>query len=246
MDAGFWGALAVEEAFFDKEASNGVGDVEVSCGSAAEVDADVFLSDENKGVVGVLHKVFHEGTFARASYAGDDGDNPFGYVYTDVLKIVKGGILDVEESGGGAEVGFERCVMAEHASGDSIGVEQLVEVAFEGDVAAVVACSRTEVDDVVCHGDNLTMVFYNEDGVAVVAEVAEGVFEAADVLGMEADAGFIEDIGHVGEGRVDVFCYFDALSFATTKGAGSAAEGEVTKADVAECLESFAQFVFQV
>ena len=98
----------------------------------------------------------------------------------------------------------------------------------------------------VGEGDDFTVVLDDEESVAVIAEVEEGAFETSDVLGMETYAGFVEDVSHIGERRVDVAGDLDALRLAAGDGAGGAREGEVAKAYVDERLKAFGELALDV
>jgi hypothetical protein len=63
---------------------------------------------------------------------------------------------------------------------------------------------------------------------------------------MEAYAGFVEDVSHIGERRVDVTGDLDALRLAAGDGAGGAREGEVAEAYVDERLKAFGELALDV
>jgi hypothetical protein len=66
-------------------------------------------------------------------------------------------------------------------------------------MAAVFSGSGAEVEDVVGFADGVFVVLDDEDGVAEVAEVFEGVDEALIVALVEADGGLVEDVEDAAE-----------------------------------------------
>ena len=81
-------------------------------------------------------------------------------------------------------------------------------------MAARASRAGAHVDYMVGEFDHLAVVLDNKHGVPVVAQGAQRFFEQTDILRMEADAWFIENVGHVGERRVDIFGDLDALRLA--------------------------------
>ena len=98
---------------------------------------------------------------------------------------------------------------------------------MENDVAAVLAGTGADVDEVVggLH-DGLLVLDYDER-VAFVAEAVHDADEAVDIAGVEADGGFVEDEECAGEGCAEAGGEVDALDFTAGKSAGGAIEGEV-------------------
>ena len=114
--------------------------------------------------------------------------------------------------------------------------------AFGDDVAAETAGAGAEVEDVVGVADGVFVVLDDEDGVAEVAEVFEGLDEALVVALVEADGGLVEDVEHAAEARADLGGEADALAFAAGERGGVAVEGEIVEADGAEEFEALDDF----
>ena len=72
----------------------------------------------------------------------------------------------------------------------------------------------THVHDVVRDTDHLLVVLDEQDRVAVVTELADRILEQGYVVVVQADAGLVEDVEQVGEGRVDVLRYLASLGLA--------------------------------
>ena len=94
---------------------------------------------------------------------------------------------------------------AERGTRKSLAMKQLLVAAFEDDFAAFHACTRSHVDDVVGDFDHVLVVFHEDDGVAVVLQFLHRLLHKQDVVVVQAHAGLIQDVHHVGKGRVDVF-----------------------------------------
>jgi hypothetical protein len=95
-------------------------------------------------------------------------------------------------------------------------------------VAAGLTAFRAEVDDPIGFGDEVEVMFDDEDGVTGVNEAMQDVDEALHVSGVEADGGFLEDeqvafqvrfggwaFGETGE---EVGNELNALGFAAAEG----------------------------
>ena len=81
-------------------------------------------------------------------------------------------------------------------------------------LAAVDACARADVKDIISLADGLFVVLDNDHGVARVAQVFERGQKAAVVALVEADGGLIKHIEHALQARTDLACEADALAFA--------------------------------
>ena len=236
------------DPFADEEAPYRVGDVEVGGGGAAQVDADVLLADEDgRGrLVAALKEMLHERALARACHADDDGHHVARYLERHILEVVQVGMAYLVPSLRLAHTLLQRRAEAQHLPRDGLRTQEACVVALIDDAAAVVASPGAHIDDIVGKGDDLAVMLHDEHRVAVVAQVLQRPLEARDVLRMQPHAGLVEHVGHVSEGRIDVFGYLDALCLAAAEGARAAAEGEVAHADVAECLEPLLQLALEV
>jgi len=114
------------------------------------------------------------------------------------------------------------------------------------DLAAVGAGFGAEVDEVVGFGGEVHVVLDDDDGVAFVGEAVEDVGELCNVLLVEADGGFLDEV-KVGVGGADVGDFgaalgelgdeLETLGFASAEGGAGLAEGEVAEAGLGEELE---------
>ena len=113
------------------------------------------------------------------------------------------------------------------------------------EVAAVLAGAGAEVEDVVGVADGVFVVLDDEDGVAEVAEVFEGLEEALVVALVEADGGLVEHVEDAAEAGADLRGEADALAFAAGEGGGGAVEREVVEADGVEEFEALDDLALQ-
>ena len=102
--------------------------------------------------------------------------------------------------------------------GERVGAAQAGDVAGEADPAAVGAGARPEVDDVVGDGDGLRFVLHHQHGVALVAQPQQQVVHPGDVVRVQADCGFVEDVRDVGEAGAEVPDHFHPLRLPAGEG----------------------------
>jgi hypothetical protein len=86
--------------------------------------------------------------------------------------------------------------------------------------------------------DGVFVVLDDEDGVAQVAQLFEGLDEAVVVALMQADGGLVEDVEHAAQARADLRGEADALAFAAGERGGVAVERKIVEADGAEEFEA--------
>ena len=106
--------------------------------------------------------------------------------------------------------------------------------AFGEELSAVDAGCRAEVDDAIGSRHEFIVVLDDEERVSFVAKGEQGLDEAVVVAGVEADAGFVEDVENTGEIGAELRGKADALSFAARERLRGAFEREVAEADVIE------------
>ena len=70
-------------------------------------------------------------------------------------------------------------------------------------MAAKFARTRAEVEKVVGSSDDVGVVLDDEDGVAEVAELFHDVDKLGGIAGVEADAGFVEDVEGADQARAE-------------------------------------------
>ena len=127
----------------------------------------------------------------------------------------------------------------EIAAGERLGAgHDLLGRAFGDDVAAEPAGAGAEIEHIVGVADGVFIVLDDEDGVAEVAQLFEGLDEAIVVALMKADGGLVEHVEHAAEARADLRGEADALAFAAGERGGVAVERKIVEADGAEEFEA--------
>ena len=84
--------------------------------------------------------------------------------------------------------------------------------------SAQASCSRTHVDNVIRRAHHIFIVFYNDNGVARVAQTFQRVNQAHVVALMQSDGRFIQDVEHVDELRTNLSGEANTLTFAARQG----------------------------
>lgn len=105
----------------------------------------------------------------------------------------------------------------------------------------MLAAARAQVEDPVGVADEVEVVLDDDEGGAAVEERLEDVEQGADVEGVEADRGLVEDEEGIGLGAAHFLGELQALGFAAGEVGGGFPKGEVAQAEVAEGLEALAE-----
>ena len=103
---------------------------------------------------------------------------------------------------------------------------------LEHDLAAVLACSGTDVDDMVGNADRLLVVLDDENRVAEVAKPHERVDQPAVVPLVETDRRLVEDVEHPHQTAADLTGEPDALSLTAGERARRPTQREVVEPDI--------------
>ncbi len=86
--------------------------------------------------------------------------------------------------------------------------------ALRGDLAAVVAGAGAEVEQIIGGGDHFAVVLDQDQRVAQIAEMFQGLQQPAIVARMQADGRLVEDVEHAGQAAADLAGQANALRFA--------------------------------
>jgi hypothetical protein len=89
--------------------------------------------------------------------------------------------------------------------------------------------------------DRLGLVLHDEHRVALVPQLQQQAVHPLDVMGVQADRGFVEDVGDVRERRAEVADHLGALCLATRQRARRPVEREVAQPDLGEGVEEVLQ-----
>ena len=101
-------------------------------------------------------------------------------------------------------------------------MHDLLRCAFGHHLATVNPRKGADIDDMVCSVDGVLVVLDDDNSIAQVTQVFEGVEQAGVVTLMQADGGLVQDIEHAGQARADLAGQPDALGFAARQGTGRA------------------------
>ena len=161
-----------------------------------------------------------ERALARPGHAGHDDEHAEGDVDVDRPEVVGVGAADLEHAGRRPDRWLQGRPVVEMAAGERAAGPQSLDGPLEHDLAAGRAGARPEIHDVVTDGDGLRLVLDDEDRVALVAELPEEAVHPLDVVRMEPDRRFVEDVGDVGQRRSEMADHLRPLGLATRECAG--------------------------
>jgi hypothetical protein len=163
--------------------------------------------------------VDRERALAGAGDAADHGERAERERCGDVLEVVLGGAFDgdggladglaLHDAGEGGAAGERRRPW----TGGRVRATGLRR-ALEDDPSAIDAGARAHLDEVVGGEHHVAVMFDDEDGVAEVAQAADRADQAMMVARVQADAGFVEDVGHADEPEAELRGEAHALGFA--------------------------------
>lgn len=101
-------------------------------------------------------------------------------------------------------------------------------------------CAWAKLDEVICTAESFLIVLDEDEGVSEVAKMEEEIEKAGVIGGVEADAGFIENIEYARETSTDLGGESGAPGFSARKSVHGAIEGEISETELlkkAEALE---------
>ena len=116
---------------------------------------------------------------------------------------------------GSTEIAFDRNRLFQVFSGKRVRAQQVLERTFIHDLAALAPCVRTHVHDMVCHFNDVGIVFYHENRISSIAQLLKKFIQTMHIARVKADAGLVEHIHHVHEAAAQVFDDLHTLRFAT-------------------------------
>jgi len=117
--------------------------------------------------------------------------------------------------------------------------------AIKHNLAALLARAGAHVDHAVCCQHHRRVMLHHHQRVARIAQALHGHDDAVHVARVQADAGFVQYEQGVDQRGAQCCGQVDALDFAAAQGAALAVQGEVADADVAQVLQSGADFFEQ-
>lgn len=187
-----------------------------------------------------------KGGLPGTAHPGDDGHRLQRYVNGDVLEVVLGRSLEMEESGRRLlELRYmDLFLSSEEFRGLGVGFHELLVGSLEHDTSSVDAGARTDVDDLVRGAHDILVMLDNDDRVTEVHELTEVVDEEAAIARMETDRWFVQDIRDALQASSYLRREPDALRFTAGEGIGTTGERHVSEAHPFQEFQTVAD-VFQ-
>ena len=85
----------------------------------------------------------------------------------------------------------------------------------------------------------------HEERVPAIAQIVHDAHQPANIAWMQTDARLVHDKERVNKGRAETGSEINALHFAAAQSAGGTVEREITDADLAQIIQSRANFIAQ-
>src|SRR5690349_20674997 len=101
--------------------------------------------------------------FPAASDAGDDGENPFGNLHSDVAEVVKCRVLNEKMHFCRARFLFQRLMLRKVFARERVTLFELFERTFEHNRSTGPAGTWTHVDDVISNRHHFSLMFHDEN-----------------------------------------------------------------------------------
>ena len=112
--------------------------------------------------------------------------------------------------------------------------------ALGDDLPAAEAGRRTEIQQVVRTLDHFAVVLDHQERVAQVAELFQGIEQAAVVAGVQADRGLVEHVEHAAQSAAHLGRQADALHLAARERGGGPGQRQVVQTHVDQELQPIA------
>ena len=140
---------------------------------------------------------------------------------------------------------LERDLVIEMAPGIGVTPPQPIDGSLKANGAAVDACAGSEIHHMIGNRDGFRLVLDHQHGITLVAQLQQKLVHVPDVMRMQADGGFIEHVGDIGQRRAQVPDHLGALRLTAGERAGRAIQGQVARTDPHERVEGVRQAVQQ-
>ncbi len=199
------------------ERNGDIGDIEVVAGGAGEAER-AGRGGDLAGVPCVFVRGPCAGRGSGGIRRGGAGRGLAGARTFTVTRRLAGGSL---AGGGGLADGrflaTSRCRLAEPPAGGGVGARKLRRSSLEHDSSPVAPGAGAELHDPVRGGNDLRIMFDNQQSVASLTQPPQYANEPVYIPGMQADTRFIEHEQRVGKPRSERCCKVNALNLATTQ-----------------------------
>ena len=98
---------------------------------------------------------------------------------------------------------------------DGVRLEHLLRCTLEDDLATLATSTRSNVYDVVGIEHHVLIVFYDNNGIAQVAQFFQRTDQSFVIALMKSDGGLIQDVKYIDELRTNLRSQTDALALTT-------------------------------
>jgi hypothetical protein len=180
----------------------------------------------------LVEDVVDEARLARSAHAGHGDERAEREAHGHILEVVRlralHGDLPVLVDRAAPRGHVDRPSAGEVVAGDGSRVlQQRGVVAGVHDLPAVLPRAGSDVDEPIGGADGVFVVLDDDERVAEVLELHEGVDEPPVVALVQADARFVEHIQHAGQARPDLRREPDALRLTTRQRCRRAGHREI-------------------
>ncbi len=180
-------------------------------------------------------------TLTGAGDPGDDGEESRRNIDVDILKIILPCATDLQSSRGLPHRFLEAGAVVEVAAGDGIAPPQPLNRALEHQFATSCPGAGTEVHHMVGDRDRLRLVLDDQHGVALVPQPEQQIVHPGNVVRVQTDGRFVEDIRDVSQRGTEVADHLGALGFSPGQRAGRPIEAQVAEPNLDEGVKAFLQ-----
>src|SRR5690606_38031544 len=125
-----------------------------------------------------------ERALAATGHARDHHEHAERNVHVDIPEVVAIRAADFEKALRLADIGFQRDAPVQVSASECLAFGEPLYAPLVDDLAAVRARAGAQVDHVIGGGDHLGVVLHHQHGVALVAQPAQKLVHAPDVVGM--------------------------------------------------------------
>ncbi len=176
----------------------------------------------------------NQGALARPGHAGHDRQDAGGNVHGHVPQVVPPRALHAQPPGRGAHLLLQRQRATQVPSGQGGGLQQRRDRPLERHLAPTHARPGSDVHHVIGGQDHVRIVLHDQHRVALVAQRAQQPGQARHVPRVQAHAGLVQDVQHVGQAVAQVPHEFQALALAAGQAGRLAAQAQVPQPDLHE------------
>ena len=194
------------------------------------------------GSQGIIENIVYQGRFAAAAYACYDSKDSERNADINIFEIVGAGAVNRQHPAIALPAMLRnRDEFAAAKIGTGNRFRHLLNFFYRAlghHFTAMLACSRTDVDNLVGSIHRFLVMLNNNQRIAQIAQMLERFQQLAVIALMQADARFVQNIQHARQAAAYLRCQTDALRFAAAQRPRASVERQVIKAYVVEELQA--------